>query len=237
MNITSIIYKNKTGVNLDFLTESGDIFNVENHFKDLDFTNYDLYEFGTYLGQSICGIFEYIEFYNINFNNFVGFDSLEGLPLENLDSNNNIHWTKGKFSFNEYIKKNQITVNEYKSWLIENNRLPNKYSDKFRLIKGFYENTLNESNLNNLKPALFINIDCDIYTSTIQVLEFIFKNKLYVSGKTIIRYDDWSNNNMEYLTGQSKAHLEITKKYNIDCELLLKHSYNKDPEATWWLIK
>ena len=42
---------------------------------------------------------------------------------------------------------------------------------------------------------------------------------------------------MEYQTDQSKAHLEITKKYNIDCELLLKHSYNKEPEATWWLIK
>lgn len=37
---------------------------------------------------------------------------------------------------------------------------------------------------------------------------------------------------MEYLTGQSKAHLEMIKKYNIDCELLLKHSYNNDPEST-----
>ena len=64
--------------------------------------------------------------------------------------------------------------------------------------------------LKYLKPALFIDIDYDIYTSTIQVLEFIFKNKFYVNGKTIIRYDYWTNNNMEYQISLSKTHLEIT---------------------------
>ena len=42
---------------------------------------------------------------------------------------------------------------------------------------------------------------------------------------------------MEYKTGQSLVHKEITTKYNINCRLLLKHSHNKNPEATWWLIE
>jgi hypothetical protein len=105
------------------------------------------------------------------------------------------------------------------------------------MIKGFYENSLNQNILSKLKLPIFINIYCDIYTSTIQVLEFIFKNKLYINGKTIIRYDDWANNDMEYKTGQSLAHKEMTTKYNINCRLLLKHSRNKNPEATWWLIE
>ena len=91
--------------------------------------------------------------------------------------------------------------------------------------------------MSDIKLPLLINIDCDIYTSTLEVLGFIFKHKLYIKGKTIIRYDDWANNNNEYYTGQSKAHQEMIQKYNINIKLLLKHSHHKDPEATWWLIE
>ena len=52
-----------------------------------------IYEFGTYLGQSITGIFEYITHNDVTFNNFVVFDSLQGLPFEKIDKNNNKNWT------------------------------------------------------------------------------------------------------------------------------------------------
>jgi hypothetical protein len=232
--ITNIIYNNKK-CKLEFNLSEGDINFIENHFKKINYEYYDIYEFGTYLGNSITGIFEYISNNDIIFNNFVGFDSLKGLPLEKIDKNNNKNWIKGKFSIEEKFKKD-LSEKEYINYLINNDSLPLKYKDKFIMIKGFYEDTLNENILSKLKLPIFINIDCDIYTSTIQVLEFIFKNKLYINGKTIIRYDDWANNNMEYKTGQSLAHKEMTQKYNINCKLLLKHSRNKDPEATWWLI-
>ena len=83
------------------------------------------------------------------------------------------------------------TIEEYLKYL----NLPeiDNYK-KFNMIKGFYEESLKDNRIieeYNFKKPIFINIDCDIYTSTLQVLDFIFRNKLYENGKTIIRYDDW----------------------------------------------
>jgi hypothetical protein len=67
-----------------------------------------------------------------------------------------------------------INSEEYIDYLLNTNKLPNNYIDKFKFIQVFYENSLNDDLAKNLKPAIFIDIDCDIYTSTIQVLDFIF---------------------------------------------------------------
>lgn len=237
--ITDIIYNNpKLGTQMKFKTETGNPDVIEKmllSYKTI-FNDHDIYEFGTYLGSSICGITSYLDHHNISIHSFVGFDSLEGLPEETMDKNNNPHWKKGEYSIKK-IHNKDISVDEYKQYLVNNNRLPTSYLSKFVFFKGFYNKTLNESIIDQLKPPLLINIDCDIYTSTAQVLEFIFKNKMYVKNKTIIRYDDWANKNQEYQTGQSLAHKDMTEKYNVTCELLLKHSHNKNPEATWWLIK
>lgn len=237
-SIQNILYKNNF-VNLVFnnIDYINDNYDIDKIFIDNYSSDYDIYQFGTFQGYTLSGLFKYIKENNLLFNNFIGFDSLQGLPVEKLDINNNVHWTYGKYSISNVLNKTDISVDEYKEYLFSTQKIPIEYENKIIIVKGFYEISLNDDIVKHLKPALFIDIDCDIYTSTIQVLDFIFKNKLYVNGKTIIRYDDWGNNNMEYQTGQSKAHLEITQKYNINCELLLKHSYNKDPEATWWLIK
>jgi hypothetical protein len=241
--ITSILYNNPKKIpnlSLNFETSFGCTNKVEEIFKSYStlLKNYDIYEFGTYLGQSLCGVLTYMEDNDVELHRYIGFDSFEGLPDEIMDINNNPFWVKGRYSINNYLKKD-LDIYDYKNFLHESNRLPIRYFDKFEVIKGFYSDTLNKETINNhkLRPALFINIDCDLYTSTIEVLDFIFRNKLFVPNKTIIRYDDWANNNMEYLTGQSKAHSEMTKKYGVETELLLKHSHKNDPECTWWLIK
>ena len=238
VTIKNIFYENNF-VNLVFnnIDYVNDKYDIDKLIIDNYSSEYDIYQFGTFQGYTLSGLFLYIKENNLNFNNFIGFDSLQGLPCENLDINNNIHWKPGQYSISNILNKDDISVNEYKEYLFSTQKIPIEYENNIVIFKGFYETSLNDDLLKYLKPALFIDIDCDIYTSTIQVLDFIFKNKLYVNGKTIIRYDDWANNNMEYQTGQSKAHLEITQKHNINCELLLKHSYNKDPESTWWLIK
>jgi len=238
--ITKIIYNNPLirGLSMDFKTELGSEDMVEKLFLENKniFKDYDIYEFGTYLGQSLCGILKYLDDNGFEYNRFVGFDSLLGLPKELEDKNNNKFWTEGTFSIKEHTKQDMDVIN-YKDFLNKTNRLPNKHINKFHMYKGFFSDSLKDNIVDELKLPLFINIDCDIYTSTNQVLDFIFRNKLYIPNKTIIRYDDWANNNNEFETGQSKSHKEMVEKYNIDMELLLKHSYNKDPEATWWLIK
>lgn len=101
VKLTDVIYNNAF-CNLKFNNKIGDETIIENCLKNINMDNYDIYEFGTYKGQSIAGIFEYIEYHNINFNNFIGFDSLKGIPLEKIDKNNNPSWTKGRFQYQKY---------------------------------------------------------------------------------------------------------------------------------------
>ena len=80
--------------------------------------------------------------------------------------------------------------------------------------------------------AALVNLDCDQYTSTLQALDFLFRNHL-IAQNTVIRYDDWNcgliyNNDInfiprkklplscfeEYKSGQSRAHWEVFQRYN-----------------------
>lgn len=114
---------------------------------------------------------------------------MQGLPLEINDDKNRNDWIEGQYSISKELKTD-LTIDEYIQYL---NLPKNNHYNKFNMIKGFYSDSLQDNLIEQykLKPAIFINIDCDIYTSTAEVLDFIFRNKLYENGKTIIRYDDW----------------------------------------------
>ncbi|MBU0579718.1 MAG: class I SAM-dependent methyltransferase, partial [Candidatus Margulisbacteria bacterium] len=83
--------------------------------------------------------------------------------------------------------------------------------DNFHIIKGFYNNTLTEKRREQLKsnPPSIINIDCDYYTSTITVLNWLLP---LLSSGCIFRFDDiWSfHGNPNY--GELKALKEFNKK-------------------------
>lgn len=246
MKISQLIYNNPekiSGLNFTLTDEVGESNDVDNLLLSYrkTFPEYDIWEFGTFLGQSICGITTWLDKNDIKINRFIGFDSLKGLPLEENDPLNNPGWYESNFSIDKHTSGRITTSEQYKNFLIQTERLPVSYSNKFILIPGYFKDSLNDDifTINNLKLPLLINIDCDIYTSTIEVLDFIFRNNYYIKGKTIIRYDDWANNGFEFKTGNSRAHFEMTNKYGINCKLLLKHSFGeyKDPECTWFIIE
>ena len=58
------------------------------------------------------------------------------------------------------------------------------------IVEEFYESSLNENILKerNLRRGAIVNIDCDLYESTVQVLDFL--TPLVVDGTTIY-FDDW----------------------------------------------
>jgi len=178
-------------------------FIVENN---KDFLNgKSLLEFGVLTGYSLSIFSSLYDEFKIE-KIFYGFDSFQGLPKEELDENNPDYWSEGKFC--------DGSVYSIKS------KLP------FVNIKdGWFKDTLNESTLEEIKKndIGIIHIDCDIYTSTIQVLEWIVKNNLLVDG-TLIVYDDWGGhydkNVGEYECGEGKAHKEICKKYNLNFDFV-----------------
>lgn len=165
-----------------------------------------LLEFGVYGGNSLATFSNLYDQFGLE-KVFFGFDSFQGLPKEILDDNNPDYWSEGAFAGGHL--QHQVK-----------NRLP------FANIKvGWFEDTLNDETLAEVKnhQVGLWHIDCDIYTSTIQVLDWIVKNDLLVDGALFV-YDDWGGHYSkgvgEYECGEGKAHKEICKKYNLNFEFV-----------------
>ena len=60
-----------------------------------------------------------------------------------------------------------------------------------------------------------IHIDCDLYESTMDVLDYLFENKHLLDG-CMIFFDDWNCGNASPHLGERRAWSEITKKYNVN---------------------
>lgn len=174
--------------------------------------NYDLYEFGVFLGVGIGEKLQTIRQIlgdDAGPRHVWGFDSFEGLPRD--DENPADHFLDVHTSFS--------------SWAAQEQRiLQNINFSRTTLVKGFYNESLTQELLSRyeMKPAWWVNIDCDIYSSTLQALDWLFKNKLIRSG-TRVYYDDV----LIYALGtaEMKAHDEITKRYNVVWKKLLAHTH------------
>jgi O-methyltransferase len=132
----------------------------------------DYLEFGVFRGTSFIMSNKLSQEFNIKNMRFFAFDSFEGLP----NSEGNV-LTKGELSCSEKLFKKILR----KAGINLNNVFT---------IKGFYSNSLNEETIKNynIKKASIVHIDCDLYTSTRDVLNFI--ESIIFSG-TIIIFDDW----------------------------------------------
>lgn len=154
------------------------------------------YEFGVASGGSIkiyiLALKKFCKDYKQNINDFhiFAFDSFEGLP-DQLIEDDHITWKKG------WMKWNENSVLE----VINKTKFP---KNNFHIIKGFYQNTLNDKNkylLNKYSPGI-INIDCDYYSSTITIFKWLSN---FLKSGTIFRFDDiWAfHGNPNY--GELKA--------------------------------
>tara|TARA_Y100000034_G_scaffold90622_1_gene109207 strand:+ start:708 stop:1427 length:720 start_codon:yes stop_codon:yes gene_type:complete len=204
----------------------------------------DIYEFGVYNGGSLAYIKEAFNYNKYQPEKVYGFDSFEGCPKEENDHISEMMWKEKFMDTTElYHEKNPNEVVEILEKKLTSDNFPVK------LIAGYYCDTLNNDlcKLHNFKPASFINLDCDQYTSTYEALDFLFNNKLVKQG-TIMRYDDWNagliyNNNIElkikspfwpqayteYQSGQSRAHKELFEKYHIEARRI----YHDSPYINW----
>jgi hypothetical protein len=76
-----------------------------------------------------------------------------------------------------------------------------------------------------MRPALYVDIDCDLYVSTYQALDWLFSSKLIVPG-TLIGYDDWCLTTLG-TAGESRAHIEIARKYKVKFRCVVGGCSNK----------
>jgi hypothetical protein len=111
--------------------------------------------------------------------NFYAFDSFVGLPnLEHADLGHS-RFRSGRYNFAE----NKFIANVLKNC---------KKISRGQLITvpGFYNESLSDDLKKslNLKAASIVMIDCDLYSSTVSVLDFITD---LVQDGTILIFDDW----------------------------------------------
>ncbi len=149
-------------------------------FSFLNFVRHDgdYLEFGVWKGGSLTAAY-YLskKFKNLKNMKFYVFDSFEGLPKKK-----GIDQLSGDFSEGDYACSLQDLKNSLKKSRIDLKRVS--------FTKGWFSDTLNENTRKNLpiKKAALVYVDCDLYESTVPVLDFITP---YIIDGTIILFDDW----------------------------------------------
>ena len=169
--------------------------------KKSDFLD-DIYCFGCASGATVTALKSAFEISGLKLPHLNLFDSFQGLPAEQNGVATNPYWREGKFS---------ISRDKIEKILSEVGLFTSEYS----IYDGFFADVLKSELMNSgkLKPALYIDIDCDLYISAFQALDFMFHNNLATTG-TYIGYDDWGDTTL-WSEGESRAHLEISEKYGV----------------------
>ena len=159
----------------------------------------DYLEFGVHEGESFVAAFHFARRSALNAMNFYAFDSFRGLPeVKGNDAEGFAHFREGDFAcdmdqFRKIITSKGVTL------------------DRVRLVPGWYDEVLNEETKGKLplSSAAVIWVDCDLYESTVPVLDFITE---YIQDGTVIIFDDWFSFRGDPNRGEQKAFAEWREK-------------------------
>lgn len=133
------------------------------------------FEFGCFSAETFRMAFDSFSKL-INIEKYVACDSFLGLPhikpIDKLDV-----WYEGKLA----MKKDEFLK------VVTKHGVPR---NKIEIVEGFYDKSLTPALQKKLSPtkAACIYIDCDLYYSTIPVLNFI---KPFLQDGTVLVFDDW----------------------------------------------
>lgn len=129
---------------------------------------------------------------------FLAFDSFQGLPQVGSMSDGFNLYARGEFSAEQ----------------VEFERNLGKLRDRFaiEIVAGWFDATLNDATAERLRlrKAAFVNIDCDLYESTVPVLSFV--TPLLQTG-TILYFDDWFSCRGSMAHGESRAAREWLERH------------------------
>jgi predicted O-methyltransferase YrrM len=141
----------------------------------------DYLEFGVYSGTSLSCMFHVLNEFNLRHVRLFGFDSFEGMPQSSAVEDEGT-WYPGQFKFDINFTK-AILTHRGIDW------------KRVFLTKGWFCDTLKPEFVqkHQIKRASVIMVDCDIYSSTKEVLQFC---KPLITAPTVIFFDDWNSNEL-----------------------------------------
>ena len=104
--------------------------------------------------------------------------------------------------------------------------------ERIIIYDGWFKDTL--SQISQSTKFSMLHLDCDLYQSAIEVLDYCFSNGLVQDG-TVIFFHDWNSNRASPNFGERKAWSEIVEKFSVhysDCggygwggKIFIIHSY------------
>jgi len=172
---------------------------------------WDYLEFGVFNGSSISSMYTTAKELELKSMNFFGFDAFQWLP-ESSKHEDDWVWEKWFYecsfdNMRQCLEKKGINPNDIK-W-----------------VKWWYEDTLNEKTAseNWIKNIWIAFIDCDTYSSSKTVLDFL---KPLLNEPAILCFDDWKLNDLdvkwmweykafnEFLEENKEFRIKEIKSYN-----------------------
>jgi hypothetical protein len=179
----------------------------------------DYLEFGVCYGTSLHCMFQTLKEMELDHVRLFGFDSFKGLPpIAAIDI------------------ENYLQPGDYASSLDSTTRtLTRKGIDWSRtfLIEGWFQETLNHSLIknHNIKKASFIMLDCDLYSSAKEALEFCLP---LIKDTSIIFLDDWCDDKDK---GERRAFHEFLKAHpHVKSEYFDSYSHNGKPTGKVFML-
>ncbi|THB76186.1 MAG: hypothetical protein D6B25_10255 [Desulfobulbaceae bacterium] len=160
----------------------------------------DYMEFGIFKGYAFWHAQKIAVEQGLDQMRFFGCDSFAGLPeVQGSDICKNDTFYEGQYACD-------------KKTVIENLNSKNVDWTRTHLIEGYFNESLTAELIetHQLKKIAIALIDCDLYASTIDVLNFIDP---MVQDQTIFMFDDWNCYDRNDEKGQRKAFREFLEKH------------------------
>lgn len=155
----------------------------------------DYYEFGIFRGSTLYNAYDEATRLGNTSMHFWGFDSFQGLPeVKGIDSNRDI------FHRGDYECTLENVIIHLTDCGVDWSRID--------LISGWFEESLKSGPTDRMRKAAVILVDCDLYVSTVPVLDFILP--LLQTG-TVLIFDEYGN--LGENSGEALAHLEFSERY------------------------
>ena len=164
--------------NFFVFTPREEILDYAMHFVQESALEGDYLEFGVFRGHTFASAFHAAGRYGLDGIHFYAFDSFCGLPPSSgVDAAGFQHFEEGNFACSEHD-------------FLDNLRREDVDPAKVHVVPGWFHEVLTGDLKRRLplKRAAIVWVDCDLYESTVPVLDFITE---YLQSGTVVIFDDW----------------------------------------------
>ena len=185
---------------------------------------YDIYEFGVLTGGGLRAFVHGLQKKNLKFGHLYGFDSFRGLPESDVAQHERSelrdpNWQQGGMNAAETLAL-RMGDDAFNYTLLRQHIITRVGYPNTTLVRGFYNESLPRLNRRRalrarMQPAMLVDLDCDLYESTIQAMEWLLTSRLLVVG-TVVYFDDWRRAG----EGMKKAYALLTRQYGLQWKVL-----------------